>query len=409
MPQTSLQTIRAFCRTNPIHSADSRKLRLLAILILGTLPGFAAPATYTLSATYAEGITAAGTFTFDPATDAVSNVDVTLSGPSRGFYNFFAEGPVAFDTVQTNSVFNPATGQLNATLLPTGSNPSAIHARAQLAFQGVALGATEAATLSPAQSNLAILGNPNFFESSVAGSIAVLGRENNVARDAAVVHPAVSFAVGTDLTGTDPSPVTVFSPSQGAGGVSLSPTLSWGASANTTSYAVYFGTSTNPPFVGITANTSFNVGPLNPNTLYYWYLISENSTGSTQSFLWYFTTGTSADPAFFAGEVSAGSGVYYLQFPDSQLFGYYTYLSNPILYHYDMGFEAYISGSASDVYLYDFISTHWWYSSSSLFPYLYDFTLNAWIYYFPNTQSPGHYTTNPRDFANLTTGAIFTM
>src|SRR5579863_10534624 len=97
-----LQTIQAFCGTNPIHSAESRKLRFLAILILGTLPGFAAPATYTLSATYAGGITAAGTFTFDPATDTVSNVDVILSGPSRGFYNFFAAGPVAFDTVQTN-------------------------------------------------------------------------------------------------------------------------------------------------------------------------------------------------------------------------------------------------------------------------------------------------------------------
>ena len=35
--------------------------------------------------------------------------------------------------------------------------------------------------------------------------------------------------------------------------------------------------------------------------------------------------------------------------------------------------------------------------------------LNSWIYYFPNTQSPGHYSTNPRYFSNLTTGVIFTM
>ena len=74
-----------------------------------------------------------------------------------------------------------------------------------------------------------------------------------------------------------------------------------------------------------------------------------------------------------------------------------------------MGFEAFIAGSASDVYLYDFTTGHWWYTSNTLFPYLYDFSLKTWIYYFPNTNSPGHYTTNPRYFSNLTTGQIFTM
>ncbi len=106
--------------------------------------------------------------------------------------------------------------------------------------------------------------------------------------------------------------------------------------------------------------------------------------------------------AFLTGEAYVGSDVYYLQFPDSNVFGYYNFPSSSILYHYDLGFEAFIPGSASDIYLYDFTSTHWWYTSSSLFPYLYDFTLNTWIYYFSGT-------TNPRDFSNLTTGKIFTM
>jgi hypothetical protein len=65
-----------------------------------------------------------------------------------------------------------------------------------------------------------------------------------------------------------------------------------------------------------------------------------------------------------------------------------------------MGFE---------VYLYDFTASHWWYTSPTLFPYLYDFTLNTWIYYFPDTKNPGHYTTNPRYFVNLTTNNIVTM
>ncbi len=116
-----------------------------------------------------------------------------------------------------------------------------------------------------------------------------------------------------------------------------------------------------------------------------------------------------APPAFFAGQVSLGSGVEYLQFPNSTVFGYYTFVAATILYHYDMGYEAFVPGSASDLYLYDFTSGHWWYTSNTLFPYLYDFTLKTWIYYFPNTQSAGHYTANPRYFSNLTTGQIFPM
>jgi hypothetical protein len=116
-------------------------------------------------------------------------------------------------------------------------------------------------------------------------------------------------------------------------------------------------------------------------------------------------------PEFFTGEVLLGNGVYYLQFPHGNVFGYYNFPSFPILYHYDLGFEAFIDAldGNSGAYLYDFSTGHWWYTSPSLFPYLYDFTLNAWLYYFPNTKSPGHYTTNPRYFSNLTTGKTITM
>ena len=116
-------------------------------------------------------------------------------------------------------------------------------------------------------------------------------------------------------------------------------------------------------------------------------------------------------PAFFAAEVSLGSGVYYLQFPGASVFGYYNFPAFPILYHYDLGFESFIDAQDANAgaYLFDFGSGHWFYTSPSLFPYLYDFTLNAWLYYFPDTTRVGHYTTNPRYFSNLTTGKIFTM
>jgi len=114
-------------------------------------------------------------------------------------------------------------------------------------------------------------------------------------------------------------------------------------------------------------------------------------------------------PPFFTGEVSLANGVYYLQFPDSNLFGYYGYLSGGWIYHFDLGYEYVDPGNGSEVYLWDDTSQHWWYTNASLFPYLYDFTLNAWLYYYPATNNAGHYTTNPRSFKNLSTNVIFTM
>jgi uncharacterized repeat protein (TIGR01451 family) len=121
------------------------------------------------------------------------------------------------------------------------------------------------------------------------------------------------------------------------------------------------------------------------------------------------TIGANSTPAFFDGSVSVGDGLEYLRFPDGTLFGYYTFLTGAWIYHVDMGYEYVIPGAGTQVFLWDLASTHWLYTDASTFPYLYDFTLNAWLYYFPNTQSAGHYTTNPRYFSNLTTGKIITM
>ncbi len=212
-----------------------------------------------------------------------------------------------------------------------------------------------------------------------------------------------------ELDSTAPGAVTVFSPAQGATGVSLTTALTWAAATAATSYDVYLGTSPLPPLVtNITGNT-YTPAALNPNTTYYWYLISKNAAGSTPSAVWSFTTGASSHPDFFNGESSLGSAVYYLLLPGGNLFGYYSYLPNLILYHFDMGYEAIIPSTGSAIYFYDFATGHWWYSSASLFPYMYDFTLNAWVYYFSDTKTSGHYTTNPRYFSNLTTGKIFTM
>jgi hypothetical protein len=78
------------------------------------------------------------------------------------------------------------------------------------------------------------------------------------------------------------------------------------------------------------------------------------------------------------GEVSLGSGVYYLQFPNGNLFGYWNIPlldeQSFILYHYDLGFESFVDAGSGAAYLFDFSSGHSWYTSLSLFPYIYDFT-----------------------------------
>jgi hypothetical protein len=132
------------------------------------------------------------------------------------------------------------------------------------------------------------------------------------------------------------------------------------------------------------------------------FMVTATAAGIPTPAIFTLTNTSPTHPAFFAREVPLGSGVYYLQFPDTNVFGYYNYVATSIVYHYDLGYEGFVPGSAADIYLYDFASGHWFYTSSTLFPYLYDFTLTSWLYYFSNTS-------NPRYFSNLTTGKIISM
>ncbi|MGO9094211.1 MAG: glycoside hydrolase domain-containing protein [Bryobacteraceae bacterium] len=91
-------------------------------------------------------------------------------------------------------------------------------------------------------------------------------------------------------------------PATGATGVTLSPTLSWTAASGATSYNVYFGTTASPGLAGNTTGTSYSPGTLSANTTYYWSVVAVNSSGSTSSATWSFTTqvavpGTPANPS----------------------------------------------------------------------------------------------------------------
>lgn len=120
-----------------------------------------------------------------------------------------------------------------------------------------------------------------------------------------------------------------------------------------------------------------------------------------------------AHPPFFSGEAALNNGVYYLNMPNGNPFGYYSYLSTPnYIYHFDIGYLYYVDASdgAGGIYFYDFSSGHWWYTNRTWpFPYLYDFSLNALLFEYADTNNAGHYTTNPRYFYDFGLNQIITL
>jgi hypothetical protein len=82
------------------------------------------------------------------------------------------------------------------------------------------------------------------------------------------------------------------SPANGATEISTTAqTLTWASCDNANSYDVYFGPTTNPPFVGNVIGTSYALPTLNPNTTYYWKIVAKHNCGkSTSGELWSFTT-----------------------------------------------------------------------------------------------------------------------
>ncbi len=110
-----------------------------------------------------------------------------------------------------------------------------------------------------------------------------------------------------------PSAPTLSSPSNGATGVSITPTLSWNASAGATSYQLQVSTSSSFTITvvnqnGITA-TSYAVSGLTDGTVYYWRVNATNAGGtSAYSDTWSFTTAAAVNPPATPTLVSPGNG-----------------------------------------------------------------------------------------------------
>jgi len=85
---------------------------------------------------------------------------------------------------------------------------------------------------------------------------------------------------------------TLTSPTNNSTDILLTQTLNWGTVSGATSYDVYFGTNSSPPFVTNQVGTSYTP-TLSNSTTYYWKIIPKNSAGTALSCsTWSFTTTT---------------------------------------------------------------------------------------------------------------------
>jgi len=101
-----------------------------------------------------------------------------------------------------------------------------------------------------------------------------------------------TFSTGPTIGNGAPSPVTVVTPVSGQSNVPIGSPLTWQAASGATSYNVSFGTSNPPPLV-VSGTTALSYSPsLAANTTYYWQVAAVNASGTTNSSVFFFSTGT---------------------------------------------------------------------------------------------------------------------
>ena len=136
--------------------------------------------------------------------------------------------------------------------------------------------------------------NPGSTPASVQSALKSLATPNKIVNVPSGTPNLLLYTVFTSTPITVPAAPALASPSNGATGISTSPTLSWNASAGTASYTVQISTDPNFSATAVnasTTSTSFSVSNLTGNTTYYWRVNAQNSAGtSAWSQVWSFTT-----------------------------------------------------------------------------------------------------------------------
>lgn len=94
----------------------------------------------------------------------------------------------------------------------------------------------------------------------------------------------------------NPTAAVISAPTNGATDVSINADVSWSSGGNTTSYDVYFGTTSPGDSKGNQVATLYDFGTMLNSTQYFWRIDAKNSCATTTGTIWSFTTEAAANP-----------------------------------------------------------------------------------------------------------------
>jgi uncharacterized repeat protein (TIGR01451 family) len=235
--------------------------------------------------------------------------------------------PLNYLQIYINDITDPAA----AAQVTTGTGPNPTYTGQQmlnLTSQGLAMIAEQPLAAPAADLSIKVTHTGNFSagQSSATYTVTVSNGSSGVSTAGIVI-----------ITETVPAGLSLVSMS-GAG---------WTCTGSTCSRDDVLDTGLSYPPVTVKVNVASTAPPEVTNQA-----TASGGASATATATDVTTIGpTAGHPPFFTGEDYLGSGVYYLQFPAANLFGYYNYVASSIFYHYDMGYDAFIPGSASDIYL----------------------------------------------------------
>ena len=127
---------------------------------------------------------------------------------------------------------------------------------------------------------------PVVWTSTLTGTVRFYTHTNDACTEAMVSRTRrIQCSIAPDCS-------TPSSPTDGATSQSIGPSLNWNSVASASSYDVYFGTSSTPPFIVNQTGTSYTPATLSYNTTYYWKIVPKNGAGSAVGCsTWSFSTG----------------------------------------------------------------------------------------------------------------------
>lgn len=142
---------------------------------------------------------------------------------------------------------------------------------------------TAASSWSSSAASAATVSSPGVIAAIGAGSTAI------AATYTAIVSSPVTLVIAAPPPDPPSTPSTP-TPTNGATGITLTPTLQW-TSTGATTYTVKFGTSSPPPTVATgVASSSYAPSALANSVPYFWQIVAVNGSGSTTGPIWTFTT-----------------------------------------------------------------------------------------------------------------------